>query len=539
LLKDSGLIGTRQAWEKLLKAYHLEFIGHRLACPREQNRVVTIARHRAAITRSRLSRPVRTALEAGILQPESTSFFDYGCGYGGDVERLREQGYICAGWDSYYATEQPLTEADVVNLGYVINVIEDLGERREALVRAWGLTRQVLLVAAQVLMSDGSEGWLAYGDGVITSRNTFQKYYEQEELKVYIDQVLEVDAIPLALGIYAVFRNSEQAQAFRLSRFRSRATTPRIQRQVKSFADYAALLEPVMQFFTERGRLPAKGELETEEALRAEFGSFKQAFKVILQVTSQEDWDAIAYQRSQELLLYFALSYFKQRPKMRDLSRAVQEDIKEFFGTYQDLCYEVARKLLKLRDLEGLAEYSQGISLGIKNKKSLMIHRSALQDLPLLLRLYEGCASRTVGRLEEANIIKISFKVPKVSYFYYPDFDENLHPTLQRQMDVYLSPLNVRYQEFLPNENLPILHTKEQLVSENYPLYEKFARLTQQEKDWGLLDDLSKIQRLQGWQACLRSHCACLHGHRLTWYKDADPYQVKLQKSRIKARRKS
>jgi DNA phosphorothioation-associated putative methyltransferase len=144
-----------------------------------------------------------------------------------------------------------------------------------------------------------------------------------------------------------------------------------------------------------------------------------------------------------------------------------------------------------------------------------------------------------VGRLEEANIIKISFKVPKVSYFYYPDFDENLHPTLQRQMDVYLSPLNVRYQEFLPNENLPILHTKEQLVSENYPLYEKFARLTQQEKDWGLLDDLSKIQRLQGWQACLRSHCACLHGHRLTWYKDADPYQVKLQKSRIKARRKS
>ena len=56
---------------------------------------------------------------------------------------------------------------------------------------------------------------VAYGDGVVTNRNTFQKYYEQEELKLYIEQVLGVESIPAGLGIYVVFRNEAQAESFR------------------------------------------------------------------------------------------------------------------------------------------------------------------------------------------------------------------------------------------------------------------------------------------------------------------------------------
>ncbi|MCS6815737.1 MAG: DNA phosphorothioation-associated methyltransferase, partial [Cyanobacteria bacterium] len=87
------------------------------------------------------------------------------------------------------------------------------------LIRAWSITRKALIVAAQVLIDDINHGQIAYGDGVITSRNTFQKYYEQEELKNYIDQVLGVDSIPVALGIYFVFRDEYQAQNFRVSYF--------------------------------------------------------------------------------------------------------------------------------------------------------------------------------------------------------------------------------------------------------------------------------------------------------------------------------
>ena len=140
-----------------------------------QSEPLEIERHRAAIVRTDFSRPVRLAIEGAILNNDTTpdctseqgdtplptegtetqgwlknpvsSFFDYGCGWGGDVERIAALGYISAGWDPYYRPDTPHTSADVVNLGYVINVIEDLDERRQALVNAWELTRQVLIVS--------------------------------------------------------------------------------------------------------------------------------------------------------------------------------------------------------------------------------------------------------------------------------------------------------------------------------------------------------------------------------------------------------
>jgi DNA phosphorothioation-associated putative methyltransferase len=115
--------------------------------------------------------------------PSDTTYFDYGCGHGADIEYIQRLGLTSAGWDPHFPPDVPQTPADVVNLGYVINVIEDTAERREALINAWNLAQKVLIVAAQVLIDDRTRGVIAYGDGIITSRNTFQKYYEQEELK--------------------------------------------------------------------------------------------------------------------------------------------------------------------------------------------------------------------------------------------------------------------------------------------------------------------------------------------------------------------
>ena len=52
-----------------------------------QSEPLEIERHRAAIFRIELSRPVRLAIEWAILNKDTT-FFDYGCGHGGDVEFL-------------------------------------------------------------------------------------------------------------------------------------------------------------------------------------------------------------------------------------------------------------------------------------------------------------------------------------------------------------------------------------------------------------------------------------------------------------------
>lgn len=530
LLDNSRSIGTHYNWQQRLTEHHIELQGHSLACPYSRHltsRTPKIDRHKAALVRNELSKPVRVALEAGLFTPETT-FFDYGCGHGGDVGRIGDRGYSSSGWDPYYRPDAPCGAADVVNLGYIINVIEDPAERREALLKAWELTGKVLIVAAQVLIEDRMRGMMAYSDGVITRRNTFQKNYSQEELKSYIDQVLGVDAIPIALGIYLIFRDETQAQIFRASRFRSRATTPRVKASVKRFEQYKEMLAPLMAFFTDRGRLPLEEELQEFAALQSEFGTLRRAFQVVLQATEAQEWDAISEKRRQDLLVYLALSHFGDRPKLRHLAPIVQHDIKALFGNYQQACTAADLMLLSLGNLEVMAERCKSSAIGKKLSNSLWVHVSALDTLDPLLRLYEGCASRTIGRPEEATVVKFHTSKPKISYLFYPDFDRDPHPCLRTSMQIDLQDLHVSYRDYDPDDNPPVLHQKELLMQSDYPLYEKFAKLSRQEADWGLLDDFGKIRDRRGWQKCLEDHCAELKGHRVVWRKDADPYRLKL-----------
>ncbi len=496
-----------------------------------------IERHKAAMVRTELSKPVRLAIESGILTKDTT-FFDYGCGHGGDVRRLGKQGYICGGWDPYYQPDNPLTTADIVNFGYIINVIEDPTERRQAMINAWGMTSQVLIVSAQVLIDDRNSGQIGYGDGIITRRNTFQKYYEQEELKIYIDQVLGVDAIPVDLGIFFVFREEAKAQSFRASRFRSCLTAPRIILNSKRFEDYQELLAPLMEFVAERGRIPSTTELPNISEILAEFGSLRRAFQMILQVTEQGEWDEIADKRRQDLLVYLALSQFSKRPKFSHLLEVVRNDIKGLFGTYRDACTAADLMLASVGDLRIIANCCQQSTIGKHLPNALYVHISALERLNPLLRLYEGCASRTIGRLHGTTLIKFHIDKAKISYLFYPEFDINPHPTLHTSLQIDLQDLHVVYRKYDNSENPPILHRKETFVTPDYPHYEKFAKLTRQEEERGLLDNTKTIGTLKGWEQCLVEHLSEIQGYSVRWRKDADPYRLKLLKNARRQRRK-
>ena len=473
-----------------------------------------IERHKAAIVRNDLSRPVRLALQAGLFTP-GVSFFDYGCGHGEDVKLIAKSGHTSAGWDPYYFPQTERASADIVNLGYVINVIENEQERREALSKAWALTRRVLVVAAQILLGEPGRGHLAWNDGVITTRNTFQKYYEPQELKNYIDSVLGVDAVPAGLGIYFVFRDEAQAQTFRAARFHSRAATPRVRIRLKNFEDYRELLQPLMQFFSERGRLPVKGELEKEEEIITEFRSLNRAFAVIQQATDRNEWAAITERRRHDLLVFIALSRFGQRPKQSILPTDLQNDIKAFFGSYRQACDIGDRLLFSLGKQEVIAERCRLSPIGKFVGNALYVHTSALDALDPLLRLYEGCASRAFGRMEDTTLIKFRSDKPKVSYLIYPDFDIDPHPALRASMQADLQSLRVDYRDYNDVMNPPILHRKETFVTPDYPLYQKFARLTLQEEKWGLLDNANSIGTREGWNKRLQERQAKLSGHRL------------------------
>ncbi|MBD1915003.1 MULTISPECIES: DNA phosphorothioation-associated putative methyltransferase [Cyanophyceae] len=525
LLDDPRGIGFRHAWDQRLQERKLVIHGHALACPMTSEAKQTqpkpkIQRHKAAISRVTASKPVRLAVEAGLFPPDTT-YFDYGCGHGADIEYIHRLGLASSGWDPHFKPDIPHTPADVVNLGYIINVIEDTAERREALIKAWGLAQKVLIVAAQVLIDDRTRGVIAYGDGIITSRNTFQKYYEQEELKAYIDQVLGVDAIPIALGIYFVFRDEAQAEGFRASRFRSRATAPRIRLKVSKFEEYRERLQPLMDFYTDRGRLPSVEELGAQEltCLQETFGSIKRAFTVVLQATDVGEWDAISDKRRKDLLVYLALSHFGKRPKFKDLSPELQQDIKALFGSYQQACTAADLMLMSLGRTDLIEERCRQSPIGQQRPNSLWVNVSALDQLDPLLRLYEGCASRTIGRPEEATVVKFHVQKPQITYLVFPGFDKEPHPALKTSMAISLRDLHVRYRDYDP-DNPPLLHQKEQVVAPDYPGYAKFAKLSQQEQKWGLLDDVKTIFDRRGWERCLLDHGAELRGHRVVRRKD-------------------
>ena len=519
LLDNSRRIGTLQEWTRLLLQRGISFEGHNVVCPIDsplaKQQTVLIERHKAALKRSELSRPVRIALEADVFK-KGTSFFDYGCGYGEDVKSIEELGFDSSGWDPFYRPNAEIKPADVVNLGYIINVIEDLAERRQTLIDAWELTQRVLIVSAQVLVDDRRRGLIAYGDGVVTNRNTFQKYYEQEELKSYIDRVLEVDSIPAGLGIYVVFRHEAEAESFRASRLYSSLSTPRIQAKVRNFEDYQELLAPLMDFYTKRGRLPVKGELATEAEIKAEFRSYQRAFKLVLQVTDRDEWDAITDKRREDLLVYLALGKFSGRPTIRKLAPEIKADVKALFGSYKQACTVADLLLLNVGDLDKIANLCRESKIGKHLKDAIAVHVSALEKLPPLLRLYEGCASRNFYRLENANIIKLYYNKPKITYLVYPEFDTQAHPTLRATMEVDLHNLSVTYHDISDETNPLILHQKDALVAPDYPSYKQFVRLTKKEQKSGLLENRDAIRRLHGWMRCLREHEVKIEGHKLS-----------------------
>lgn len=530
LLDNTSVIGTREGWLKYLGYCGVEIRDHTVVeRAKQQNSQLSmpkIDRHKAAIIRNSISKPVRLVLEADLFIDGDT-FFDYGCGYGGDIQHIGEEGYAAAGWDPYYQPDTPRIHADIVNIGYVINVIESLGERREALLNAWGLTNKLLIVAAQVLIDDGDRGQIAYGDGIITSWNTFQKYYEQEELKVYIDQVLNVDAIPVALGIYFVFRDAAEAQSFRASRLRSHLLTPRVRSQVKRFEDYAEMLAPLMAFVSDRGRLPIKGELIEESPIKQEFHSFNRAWRVILQATDADDWETIADKRRQDLLVYLALNALDDRPSMRRLPAQIRNDIKGLFDSYQKACTLADLMLYSLGKSEIIGDCCEDSAIGYKQPGSLSVHVSALEELDPLLRLYEGCANRTIGRLDGATIIKFYARKPQISYLFYPDFDTDPHPVLHTSMHINLRGLSVSYQDYSHLPNPPILVRKEAFVAVSYPHYQKFAKLSRQEEKLGIFDG-SVVKKYREWVKCLEDNCVKIKGHKLFWRSDADPERLKM-----------
>jgi hypothetical protein len=374
------------------------------------------------MTRTFLSRPVQQLLADGLLG-DGSSFFDYGCGRGGDVRHLRELGHDAAGWDPAHAPDQPRRRGRVVNLGYVVNVIEDVDERREALRQAWRLADDVLVVAARLDWEVTGPPGRPFRDGWVTKTGTFQKFYTQEELRAWIESTLGQKSVAAAPGIFYVFRSEAAGQELLARHVRSGArgrqgiaelvyrqhaelldplaawvedhrtlpTAPDLPssnelietfgsirtafgliRRVTSperwinidlgirrssevlFESNLVTLQPLIDFLTDRGRLPHDDELPEASLITEQFGSIRRAFTLIRRVTGSARWTEFESRSRQDFLVYLALAAFTGRPKFSDLPPDLQYDTRDLFGSYKEARKQADRLLYGLGNQEAL-----------------------------------------------------------------------------------------------------------------------------------------------------------------------------------------
>ena len=448
LFASARFIGTRLAWGRRLEEAGLWVDGHLL---RERGRgeqpppASPVQRHLAAIARQGLSLPIRLLFRYGVIDRQM-SVFDYGCGHGSDVEGLSAAGISAEGWDPYFAPDVAKRAADVVNLGFVLNVIEHPLERLEVIRDAFALATRCLAVAVITSSNARLERARPYGDGFLTSRGTFQKFFRMDELKGLLERELRREAFQVGPGVFFLFRDELVEQDY-LAR-RQQGWRPPLGHRTRSqpLASSEALrpdLEALWSRALELGRMPAQDELDADLRYRlaAGAGSLRAAAAQAQQTFERQDLDAAQTRRRDDLLVFFALNIFNRRLGYRQLPPRLQRDLKALFGSYSEaqdrakaLLFSIGRPEVVVQGCVGAEQAGVG---WLDADSALMVHTGLLDRLPAILRCLTGCGLRYYGGLDDAQIVKIHARSGKLTALIFEDFDAPL-PKLRERIKIDL-----------------------------------------------------------------------------------------------------
>ena len=191
MYKESNKIGRLNFWNELCDKKEMP------KSKTSQNNIPKIDLKRdcskkTAITRNKLSAPFKYIIDNYALSKDNY-IIDYGCGKGVDVEILADKGYNIVGYDKHHNSSDmkdlDWSESDTVVLNYVLNVIPLYSLRVELLNDLKANMKE----GAQLFLSVRRENeivryahkkeWDKYQDGFITKSNTFQKGFNENELK--------------------------------------------------------------------------------------------------------------------------------------------------------------------------------------------------------------------------------------------------------------------------------------------------------------------------------------------------------------------
>ena len=483
LYEKSRNIGFKKNWERLIntKGCFLDESGrlHRkeeLATQSPSTEVVVsnIERHKTAIDRNKLSAPMQTLARHGYFDGNH-SVLDYGCGKGDDVRELEAHGIDVSGWDPIHKPEGELAKSDIVNLGFVLNVIEDIHERKETLKKAFSYAKRILVAAVMVAGESLIRQFTPYKDGIITSRNTFQRYYTQSEFKEYLEDVLGEPAIAAGQGIFLIFKDKLEEQHFLFERQHVRRNWKQItEREARTQTKQVTkdLIDKHKELFSDfwettldLGRIPANSEFEFSEHIRSIAGSHKKAFNALKDYFGEETYQSAQEARRNDLLVYFALGQFARRKPYGKMPDDMKRDIKTFFNSYTNAIEESTKLLFSVGNpqvIEAKATnaYKSHPAGEFIEGHSWVIPKKLLDDLPPELRVYVGCACQLYGDLDDIHLVKIHFTSGKVSLMKYDDFKKQ-EPLLIQRIKIKLRQLDIDFFDYGDEYPPPPLENKQ------------------------------------------------------------------------------
>ncbi|MFZ4534890.1 DNA phosphorothioation-associated putative methyltransferase [Propionivibrio sp.] len=524
LFDEPKRIGYRRQWLALVQEKGFRIEGHALVPLGNDESALTAvvdddgqaplragwqaARHLTAMVRYGFSAPVQSLARHGYLDGRNT-VFDYGCGRGDDVRGLLENGVAAAGWDPYYAPDNPIVSAAIVNLGFVINVIEDFDERLDALTRAWSVAERLLVVSVMLSNQNNPRGE-EFRDGVMTQRRTFQKYFTQSEIKGFLENVLDQEAIPVAPGVLYVFRDKDAEQRFLVDRFRSRrnglrglnAPSPRqreegqkplLDRAKAKYDAYREPLDRLWERWCRLGRRPDKSEVDDLIVLTEGFGSLPKALRFLEERHDPAEIERAAASRVADLEVFLALNQFERRKPYGHLERGLQQDIRHFFGDYAAAQARGQALLFQIANVQAIDEACrQACELGLgwfETGRYLQLHVSLVEQLPPLLRVYVGCAAVLYGDYRNADLIKIHTGSGKVSLMRFDHFEDHPLPRMVERVKIKLREQNIDYFAYGEYFEPPFLFHKSRYINEEFRNYPEQMAFEQ------ALDNLKLVDR--------------------------------------------
>ncbi len=523
LFDNTRTIGFRKNWLELIegKGFSLTSTGftplgnsHDVEQIENDSRSAVVQRHLTALNRAALSAPVQILIKHGLLSSES-SFFDYGCGRGTDMSALKEAGISVGGWDPHYAPENEIQSADVVNLGFVVNVIEDSAERVEAIQKAFALANKVLAVS--VMLYGPEQPGKPFRDGFLTSRNTFQKYFSQGELKDYLEHALGQQVFMAGPGIALIFADKDAEQQFNARRFRStdfterllaakilrvtatrppRKSIPRVTKTERQFQEASEVLQRLWTLSLDLGRYPEPIEVSFLDEVLAKTDRYSRALRLLQTHFDQSLLEAASTERADELLLYLAAQQFEKRPTYRNLEARLQRDIKYFFNDYktaQTAGLQLIMRAANPSEILSACDQASEEGLGwLDTNQALHFHISLLERLPVLLRAYVTCGLIIWDSMSEVHLVKIHIGSGKLTFLEFENFETTPLPLLKRRVKI-----NLRKQEYDEFEygsvQYPstVLYRKSRYMNEDMEGYAEQLAFDESLESTGLIDATS------------------------------------------------